>query len=443
MITLNQTAQDDNKIRIVIAVYLDSTTIKLATRDITLSSNLWDGKIIGYDTIGNIQQNIDISGGGDLSTAGNFTFSFANYSGTFIDDFFPTTSQPYLYGRPVNVGIVWDGATNENQITWLSYGYITDVSYDASYMYIECLEVKQVEAVTLPPYTVQDAFDNGISYFPLAQEESKGVPIPIIYGGAGVFSGFTDTYILNPALLVNKSDLTWVTSCHKLYSESKGTPGGSDYNIYTLISGLNDVTQWWNTDGSTSGVNNVGYSTLTMMASYGAIEGQIYIRLREIAEVTTESNPPDEILNQDFTDYSVLTNNAIYGFRIGGSTDEAEFGSVNGIATMNVTFMVASEDGTSRDLFINFTRPSGTSAVGGSATVSGTTLVSREWGFTISGSEIDGVLPLQYWIKNDNNGAGNDVRVGNAYLYIYNIKFPGVTRNAVIKDIAGLRKLRG
>lgn len=185
MITLNQTAGYDNEAIFVFKFTFDTTVAYLSTKDITLDSTNYDGAAILHNSISAITETNNLIRGGGICEVGSLSLSIINKSDNasfsdFFDSFYPNNSV-YQANREVDIGIVWDGATTESQITWLQTMLISEYSYDTS-LHFSLVSYTEADNPSLPYYTVQEDYDNGVSYFPKAPDESMGVPIPIVYG---------------------------------------------------------------------------------------------------------------------------------------------------------------------------------------------------------------------------------------------------------------------
>ena len=254
MLTMNQTPGTDSTAIWIVRINLDADGYLYFadTEDkITLSGVDFDGKVIFKDSLSEIEKLVDASLGGSIGQVGNFGFALSRYTGytgiaNFMNDLYPATSKPLLTSKTVDVGICWDGATLTSQITWLQQFYVEDYSFVTNRMDAFCIEYDELSGKDLPPFVIQDSFDDGISYFTNAPDESKGQPIPIVYGD------FTDVdlrytkYQLVPTVRIDKRDSSFLVSSHILnatnlvsalyrYLENAGT-------VMTLLGASSSLT---------------------------------------------------------------------------------------------------------------------------------------------------------------------------------------------------------
>lgn len=253
MLILNDTALSDNQAIWVIRIDTDTPIcLSTAVDKITLSGIDYDGKVILKDSLSDGGKTIDFSYGGGIGSVGSFEFSIARYNlnsltDGFFNEFYPTIESgpvvmPYLIARAVSVGIVWEGATTEAEITWLFYGYIDDYSYDSDKITLSCLEYAELENVELPYYKVQKDFDNGISYFPEAPEENIGKSIPIVYGDLSQSESLLP-YVDKFLPVVRVGENKFVISSHKNYNSYVGSVDDRLFEYiseYDLMLGLTE-----------------------------------------------------------------------------------------------------------------------------------------------------------------------------------------------------------
>lgn len=222
--TLNQTPGNDNQLIFVLQVFFDDVTLKLAYKqNITLSSVLYDSSVLaqGSLNIGETSINPSFGGMSDISTLSfAFTRNSSNeYLSNFKDDFIPGTSGRYAINRLVRVGIVWEGATNENQISWINdYYYIQDFNSNKDYISFDCNELSALEKAELPYYTVQKNVDDCMSYS-TSCPDNNNVAIPLLYGlfNTQTFSKYYPEADINlaPAVLINRDTLEYVYASHQ------------------------------------------------------------------------------------------------------------------------------------------------------------------------------------------------------------------------------------
>ena len=169
MRTINMTAENDNDIAWLIKITRGADTWKFATKDITLSSNLWDGKALAINnnrfSMNEIGKRINIPSGGTLGEISTITFSFIRYGAntfinTFFNEFYPATSGLILVAMDVEVGMVWDSSTSEADITWIYKYNVEEYGYSDTLINLICSEFSDFEYFNLPYYRVQTEFDN-------------------------------------------------------------------------------------------------------------------------------------------------------------------------------------------------------------------------------------------------------------------------------------------
>lgn len=230
MRTINMTPENDNNIVWLIKITRGLDSWKFATQDITLSTNLWDGKALAINdnrfSMNEIGKRINIPSGGTLGEISTITFSFIRYgSNTFINDFFnefyPATSGKILVAMDVEVGMVWDSSTSEDDITWLYKYNIEEYEYNDNQISLICSEFSDFEYFNLPYYKVQSEYDNGVSYYPDASEDAIGKNLPIVYGRPWDPGVTPFEFQYTPTVRVSKEKYIIAThSCYNPYGYS-------------------------------------------------------------------------------------------------------------------------------------------------------------------------------------------------------------------------------
>ena len=162
---------------------------------------------------------------GEISTV---TFTFSRYTdntfiNTFFNEFYPATAGLVLVAMDVEVGLIWDTGTTESQITWLHKYNIEEYQYNDSQINLVCSEFSDFEFFDLPYYEVQDEFDNGMSYFIDAPNNSLGKSIPIVYGRPTMpyVSVCPYPFVANFTPIVRVSDKKYLISSHETYNDSE------------------------------------------------------------------------------------------------------------------------------------------------------------------------------------------------------------------------------
>jgi hypothetical protein len=203
---------------------------KFASQDITLSTNLWDGKALAINdnrfSLNEIGKRINIPSGGTIGEISTVTFSFIRYGANtfinaFFNEFYPATSGLIIVAMDVEVGMVWDSSTSEDDITWLYKYNIEDYSYSDNQIDLVCSEFSDFEYFNLPYYRVQTEYDNGVSYFPDASNEAISKNLPIIYGRADNFDIVPWVWGCSPVVRVSKNK--FIIATHECYNAYTGT----------------------------------------------------------------------------------------------------------------------------------------------------------------------------------------------------------------------------
>jgi len=228
MRTINMTAGDDNGIVWLVKITRGATSWRFATKDITLSSNLWDGKALGINdnrySLNEIGKRINIPGGGTMGEISTVTFSFSRYTAntftnTFFNEFYPATAGLILVAMDVEVGLVWDSSTDEGDITWLYKYNIEEYSYSDNAINLICSEFSDFDFFDLPYYEIQTKVDNRMSYFVDAPDNSMGKSIPIVYGKP--YQPDTLPFELNFTPTIRIGDKKYLIASHETYDDSE------------------------------------------------------------------------------------------------------------------------------------------------------------------------------------------------------------------------------
>lgn len=332
---MNMTVGNDQDIIWIVKIDGDST-YRLATEDITLSGNDYDGKVLnvserGEAAVTRFQKEIDVTGGGGIGNLGSFSFRISRYNDNaltndFFNDFYPATSQPYIVSRNVDVGIIWKGATTESQITWVRKGYIDTYSYTPRVISFDCFELSELESRDLPFYKVQKDFDNGVSYFLFAPEDNYGQSIPVIYGSY-IFntttsspnsSWISELYGLVPGILATEHSLNYMIASHKCKT--------TELALYKYINGFKTYMR---TTKVGSVITNNNFYSLNFIDGVGQALGEIKILFKELSKNSTVIDV-GAVTNKDKTDSKQLAGELI-ALRLGGSSSTKELGSLGSL----------------------------------------------------------------------------------------------------------------
>ena len=434
MLTLNMTPGNDADTIWIIIIEGDSATYRLASDNITLSGNYYDGAVLKVnqrgDEITNVKKENDFSRGGGIGILGSFSFSIARFNNNadfkdFFNSWYPATGKPYLTSRRVSLGVVWQGATLESQITWLEKGYINSYQYDARTLYFDCYDQEDIEIKSLPFYKIQKDYNNGISYFPSAPKENYGLPIPIVYGSFTKIDWATNDFSLSPCLQTNKGKSSYIIASHKCFSTSKGFKVANENIICKYINTLKSYELIYKNTG-TAETNTISH-TITLQNVLDKIYGEIKILFTEVSSYNTVSDAENAV---DFNNgglaptYANLSINDKLALRLGVTLDEASLGKLNQAANdVSIKFNGTQPAGSilGFDWVINYnddtTDPpsSGSGVTGSEAAIWSGELV---WNIGALNLELTHLGALDYHLTN--NGGGQ-VQINYGYLHLQNI----------------------
>lgn len=290
MKTLNDTPLNDNQAIWFVKITDGTNTYRLATETIELD-NTWDGNALNTTqsrfSLNEVGKRINLVEGGTIGQAASVTFGFKRNASNslladFFNEFYPATSGKVLSTQKVEIGIGWQGMTLDSEITWIQTYSVIDYVYDQSSIYLTCIEVLKLDAITLPYYEVQKEVDNGISYHLYAPEENYGIPLPIVYGD---FTLYNDDYslfkpVLFPIVCVDNRYQKYVCATHKFYDEDFSTGGGTASLAYQYVSGLKTYMTLICENGSATNSHPLAYVTHfdSLVSTDNLIYGTINIR---------------------------------------------------------------------------------------------------------------------------------------------------------------------
>lgn len=447
MLTLNDSALNDNQIIWVIKIDTDTPIYLSTAKDgITLDANFYDGKVLFKDSLSDGGKAIDISYGGGIGSVGSFDFSIARYNlnsltNGFFNEFYPTIEagpvvMPYLIARVVSVGFLWEGATTEAEITWFFYGYIDDYSYDSDKITLSCLEYAELENIELPYYKVQKDFDDKVSYFPKAKENSFGSPIPILYGDFTAVDQEYNIYTLAPTILVDINTYTFLLSSHWLQTSADA--------LYKYLDGADTYMKLFSAqEVSTDSYNGLKY---TLMNTPVQVYGKVYLHFGGIGSYSDEIDVVNT-RDDDDSSYNTLTRVSAGGDKrmsliLESDLSTSELGILSS-TTADIGFYatIGSADALTIGyrLFyrlVNSSQPP--------AQTAGTTVVKitdnvdfGDYIGTVNQQKYNTNLPwtieelqgMQYVIQNESaNDVTYIIRVYNAYLYLNNIVLVSIVK---------------
>lgn len=336
MLTMNQTVGKDKDAIWVVRINLDAGGYLYfadVNDKVTLSSIDFDGKVIFKDSLSEIEKLVDVTQGGSIGQVGNFGFAVArhtSYTGVsnFFNDFYPATSKPLLTSKTIEVGIVWSGATLTSQITWFAQYYIEDYSFQTNRMDAFCIEYDELSGRELPPFVVQKEFDDGISYYSEAPDESYGSTIPIVYGDFSTVNLEYSQFNLAPTLRVHKRDNKYLASCHILHTKYLIN------SLFRYLQGAETVMWLFGTTTSAGNTRAGHYIQLDSNGSY--IYGQLYLQPKVYTDyynpdgdswTYTEGGTNKEYaFDDDSTTYCELAPNREFAVKLGSNLTESELG---------------------------------------------------------------------------------------------------------------------
>lgn len=241
MITLNQTPNADNKvIWFFKCTFNDGTNLLLTdnTNGITLTK-FYDGNSLVQES-NIVDGNYDIINGGTIGSIGSIRISITRNAPpdvlkNFFNSFYPNNNK-YMINVQWDVGIGWDGITNDNQITWLYEFYVAEIDYDYNSMSLT-LYTKDFYNIELPRYEVQNKNDKLNYYFEDVEDSVIGLPLPLLYGDFTITSFEYKKVRLAYTICTNRTLGTYLYATHKCQK--------TIYNNYA-----NNLTNYTNLAGS-------------------------------------------------------------------------------------------------------------------------------------------------------------------------------------------------
>lgn len=339
MKTLAMTPQDDNQINWLFEIQLDSTTVRLALRDITLT-NHWDGDVININ-----QRNASVEGNELITTGGISVLgqtqliinSITNHSSfnSWFNDFYPNNSV-YLIGRKVRIGIVWMNATSDSQITWLDEMNIINYSYSGWQTNLTLSNNSEFTNNYLPKFKVQKIYDDGVSYY--TKEDAQDKILPLVYGEFidtnGISSLVWETK-LAPSVLTDGRYLQYKFAYHKCHSITSSV----DCRLYQLLEGISNFMTLisYNPTATTDGIKVNDWSgayhelsSLSRTAPDGQILGTLYL-LKFSASGKSTIYDLSNIQDDDSTNYVVLSPGDRVGVIFEGNVSSSDIGVLSAV----------------------------------------------------------------------------------------------------------------
>ena len=168
--------------KIIYLVIINGGTYRFATRDITISGNVYDGGRIVQGGIGKITQSIDLDKGGNAAAVDVFNLVLVN------TDQFHTQwedASPSLQSTSVVVKLVFDDGTTLTDANCLTLGtfVVEEWNWNEFTLNIRCVDYGEIRHKDLPGNFIEKAD------FPNCPQENIGNPIPIVYGDFGSLAG--------------------------------------------------------------------------------------------------------------------------------------------------------------------------------------------------------------------------------------------------------------
>jgi len=442
MITLNQTAGNDNELIFVFRLEYENTAILMSTQaELELGASEYSA-IVQKESISRVTSTVSIFSGGNIGSVQSLSLKIIRWGGFYVGDFYPTASAPYLTGGKLRAGFVWQGATTESEITWFYEGYVRDYSAEHNGLRIESYEINDIDTVQMPLYSIQKDLSDGISYYPNAPDGNVGAVIPVLYGD---FSKVLFTYsdvCLAPSLLVDKSKYIFIVCSHSVHTTTSYQVDATSREYMFKYIGSADCYISIYTDTKTAKDNNVCYYTVTTMNGAGEpVLGASFIQLKTVGGYS------DVIDVTNATDKSSSTATAITGslggsnklaLKTAGSVNTSEFGQVN-YAIGDITFnFLISNTGSITFKFGYYNYAVSPAAGWAAATVIGSygtaTTFTYQFGNRVTAKK-SGTLPwdieeltgLNYYVDNASTNAGLDpLSIYNAWIELRNIVVIGI-----------------
>jgi len=352
-------------------------TTYLATEALSLD-NTFDGTVLEFnDRLSDINEFMDIQSSGSIGGVSSYNFTVARYNSNatfngWFEEFFPTYDGATIISRECEVGLVWNTATTDTEITWLMRGRIVDYRFEPRKMIITVLQSTEIGSRLIPFYSVQKDFDNGISFYTLAPDESYGLTLPIIYGDFNIAKDTLMTLppgnlrqLFFPIVLVDKYKLTYVAGTHKFNVDGLSASGRS--LAWRYLPGLKYMMRVGADNGSSTNVD----AKLTMNhfdsldSSGNLITGELLI-IPTISGQNNDLSDYDNLVNLVGNDTVTLTSLNEVALAIDGS--ESGIGQLSRLAGsiqihVNQTDSVTADS--SDDTLVTYFNPEFNSGIGG------------------------------------------------------------------------------
>ena len=430
---------------------LEETTY-LATQDLTLD-NTYDGQVLNFnDRLSNIDEFIDIQSSGSIGGVSSYTFTVARHTSNtkfdgFFNEFSPAFDGGNLSSRDCELGIVWNTASTDTEITWLMRGRIVDYRFEPRKMIITILQSTEIDARPLPFYSVQKDFDNEVSFFPNAPDENYGLTIPIVYGERSNWQPLIAKFNFSPCVLVDAGKMKFIIASHKVNAISDGTVISgvtlTGSNVFKYVDGLDTyMATYKNSGNGTSNSNTDIRNTISMFDSIVAGENLLGLMQRELTQTSSYSDVDvQNMINKDNTDFTIIDTTEIAAAKLSGSVSTSDIGYLSlADADVAIKFVISSNEASpagDRDFTIGLNNltlaspPNLNSSSGTYTSGLGSELVTHNFGTDIGAAykkevsvpwTIEEVTNLDFFIQNDDVDAGDVIRVIHGYLDLFNIE---------------------
>lgn len=261
--------------------YKNSLTLSYGSLDIT-----YDGKSTKKEE--NILETVyDFSNGGDIGSIATIAIELSRNSENvdikdFQNDFFPNTDK-YLTNSRWEVGIGWEGITDEEEITWLYEMYCqnTEIKYNSISLTLYTYDFYNVE---LPRHVAQKENSNIPYYYSSLPDDVVGTPIPLLYGRFTITSFDCTQTRLAYTICVNQEEGYYIYASHKcrntIYRDYDNnlteyttlTGAVSKYLIFRYVDSAKNylqLSQQYQSDSTAANLwtNAVGESSLRILNS--------------------------------------------------------------------------------------------------------------------------------------------------------------------------------
>jgi len=449
LITLNQTSGDNNETIWVLKINT-ATPIYLSTRDLSLNEGgiVYDGQVLNYGNyLTDLSFDSSIKESGGTGAVTSFGFSISRHVSnaglsSFFDEFYPATSGVYLSAVMVQIGICWVGASADTDITWLFAGRVISYDYEQRRLNVTVFQESEITNKEIPYYSVQKEFNNGVSYFENAPEESYGKTIPIVYGNLSTTDNWGASLCV-PCVYVDNTTLALIAASHYVNVAPS-----------VALSYINEIKSYLEmTSSQDSASNTYAGCVFSLQTTGDQVYGKLFIKLGiPNSFVSTAKNVIDA---PDTTNYLELDDTDRLDLSPIGIVRNSKISALSSTPASDIGFhFVASSDGAgNRD--IKFTRYN--LAINEESTVNqiftvGTAIVDNVQYFGTSTDAkndanipwtIEEVCSQRYRVQNIDPNAGDLVRIYYGYIVLDNIKLQNVVSEYKVATVRSNVKIVG